>query len=130
MLTDPSPTPECSCYELAGDNSTCPIHGNPRQVSREEARRFQKGSICCSDCFGTITTTFRWNPTAKQNEDTVTCGTPDCPMRGFVSLHHVEKQEQTQLVERREARRLLTGHLAWLPKKPTTPTDLLTELGF
>lgn len=126
----PSASVPCSCHEIAGDNPNCSIHGNPRPVSREEARRFQKGRICCSDCFGTITTTFRWNPETNETEDTATCGTPACPMRGFVSLRYVEKQEQNQLVERREAKRLLTGHVTWLPKKQATPTDLLKELGF
>lgn len=116
--------PICCCYELAGDNPNCPIHGNPRPVSHAEAQELTR--LLCSSCWRPITSTFRWNRETKRNEDFITCGTPGCPMHGFVSKRFVQQREQISHVEYREARHALRDVL---PVRSQTETQILTELG-
>lgn len=97
---------------------------NPRPVTREEARELSH--LLCSDCWRPITSTFKWNPSTRKNEDFISCGTPDCPMHGFVSKRFVEQREQISYAEYRTAREALR-HL--LPLRPVTETQILVELG-
>ena len=97
---------------------------NPRQVTREEARELSH--LLCSDCWRPITSTFRWNREIRQNEDFITCGTPACPMHGYVSKRFVEQRTQISYTEYRTARDALR-HL--LPMRVTTETQILAELG-
>lgn len=97
---------------------------NPRQVSREEARELSH--LLCSDCWRPITSTFRWNRETRQNEDFISCGTPNCPMHGFVSKRFVEQREQISHAEYRTARDALR-HL--LSLRPMTEPELLHQIG-
>lgn len=106
------------------------ILDNPRAVSREDARRFQNGKLCCSDCWAPVRASFKWNREAQQTEDTVTCGTPDCPMHGFVSKRFVEQREQASLSELHAAKNALRESIPALKPKRQTTAEVLQELGF
>lgn len=96
-----------------------------RQITREEASHMAK--VRCSDCWNFLQVSFTWNKETKQNEFFATCGTPDCPMHGFVSKRYVENREQVSHFEYREARHALR---ALLPKTITTEAETLADLGF
>ena len=97
---------------------------NPRKVTRQEAQELTR--LCCSDCWRPITSTFRFNRDTRQNEDFVTCGTPDCPMHGFVSKKFVADREQISHGELLEAKYALREVL---PHRSMTEADLLHEIG-
>lgn len=97
---------------------------NPRPVTRQEAQELAR--LLCSDCWRPIQHTFHWNRETRQNEDFIFCGTPDCPMHGFVSKRFVEQRTQLSHAEYRTARHALRDVL---PIRVVSETQILHELG-
>jgi len=102
------------------------MSGNPRPVTRPEAQHLKK--LRCSDCWNPIQVSFKYNRETKETEDFVTCGTPDCPMHGFISQGYVAHRESESIGEYMDAKAALRNVL--LKPAPINEAQTLAELGY